>query len=752
MYLLLLRLRVSALDQTSEATPITLKQPPLGAFGAWLYLRTFNLLASSPATIRLIPDTDSQNVQIVLTQSELQQSPTLQKLYASYLSYFLLNANSSSIHVHTAHDQPSSHTAALALYLDQVPANHHVAETLLSVLRKDPGHSKLKKATVACLFDTQTFPNATESRPMVEEAIEIIWHHWSQHTRRLLRGIINSAHPSDFTESEEVLRVQDIQSETRAVLTSLSTLAQRTFHNLTIARARAALYLVLEEPELCKRSVQVYLDLFESFRKRCPNDRMIPKYILFAVDVIGEGIQCLLNHHPKEGKAMIAWTARALELAPSSPLAQMWHAVVHAHVGVAKSNAWRDDARKAHQKTAIDTMLQITSGAAFHSLNDTVQAAIYYALAFTQAEARNPAAAIASAKSCVALRPSHCPAWTLLILILTALKQWDQAKDAADLAIDQLLHAQSLDGSGGLTQASDSTVLSNPQLDEAPTHTELDNDEKTQQLATEAFKASPNDGSSAADVKAELPASIFGRSADSLPRYWSLELLELLQLRNAIIEHMFGPEKALADQLTIFAFYGHFLDQRKSATVLSSTDAGSQKESQSKHHHEGAAVRTAEAPTLTERDHMQMINPDRQPGARRSISHRLHDTTEKLIDLRRGHLHSTGEGKKPSNRFRDFVYVSSIQNRMPKGRPQAESMNHMYKRSQFTALHPTHDASCPVKANLWLMTAASLRRCGRLEQAFDALQEAQALFVSPDLFVQVTHPIMAALMIGSWVS
>ncbi|KAI9619450.1 hypothetical protein H4Q26_014212 [Puccinia striiformis f. sp. tritici PST-130] len=345
-----------------------------------------------------------------------------------------------------------------------------------------------------------------------------------------------------------------------------------------------------------------------------------------------------------------------------------------------------------------------------------------YHLAYAQAELRDIDSALVSARTAVEINPNHTSAWHLLCLLTSASKEFKLALDIAEVG---LVNTEDLDeGEFGMRtpKAGSSTNLSRDSslpgtilTDESPAVTSetsaamitstskptagliadppVEPGVPTQQAIGEGRLSVPT-------INSARPNNQDNSLTPTLSHSDNLEAsIQLRMTKNMLIEALQGPEVALSDQQTLFAFFAQF-------TLKFIHKSLSQPQSQSK---------STGASSL-------FLHDKHLPS---SSSPHLVQTHVDLV-RRRAHM--------PSSTHLHKQRVISGENDLA---ALTQEMADIVIKQEERKSDLANLKSIKILQDLWLISAATFRRWGKSDECKGAIREAESLNgESPDLWVQ----------------
>lgn len=340
--------------------------------------------------------------------------------------------------------------------------------------------------------------------------------------------------------------------------------------------------------------------------------------------------------------------------------------------------------RPKHQKEALAAYKKAVE-------LDPTSVEAHYQLAYQHAEMRNVAAAVQAVRAGIDLDPGHAPSWHLLVLLITAQKDYEAALKLCDVALDE--------------------------------------------VDTEDEMAAPNgDASSSSNINLSS-ASTRGETGETV--------LKLRMTRALLVEALHGPEEALQTQQALFALFSQVFGDsvavtQTSTTIMPPSRAPSMPSSLSQPSSHGSEVGglgvPAKSMTVHSQDHFGPGNLDvpsaaslqRKPSA--SIFKRSSTPEPRDVVVHPSAI----KGSNDIPNSRRLSMAPSVAGTVNTFAPIPAPSNPTSLGSSTRAGHaqPLGDSLRRVRAlkalvDLWLLSAATFRRWGKMEEAKQAIREAE---------------------------
>ncbi|KAI5474152.1 tetratricopeptide repeat containing protein [Pseudohyphozyma bogoriensis] len=316
-----------------------------------------------------------------------------------------------------------------------------------------------------------------------------------------------------------------------------------------------------------------------------------------------------------------------------------------------------------------------------------------YHLAYQLFELRQVDAALEHARRAVELNNANRDCWHLLGLLVAAQKDFAAALQVLETALEE-------ENTGEGTSAASSVSASGAGSPDVPVVNVFTEDGNTPSDLTEV-----EEGLDALELDSALsflPSGAAKPNALEFPRDDTEELISAVQIRmtkNVVIEAMEGPDAALLDQQALFAFFSRAFEG-----VRDEPDT---------------PVRSAPAASTPE------------------------TTVKKASSImgRRRSVRSTAGTPEPQTTLSPTLTVptrapSALSSPTQQASYSTLSLNNGGDSNGGTAVE-TNSRSTKLLTDLWLLSAASYRRAGKLEEARGAIQEAETLNPDdPDVWAQ----------------
>ncbi|KNZ48211.1 hypothetical protein VP01_582g5 [Puccinia sorghi] len=415
--------------------------------------------------------------------------------------------------------------------------------------------------------------------------------------------------------------------------------------------------------------------------------------------------------------------------------------------------------------------------------NDPTSFENMYHLAYAQAELRDVDSALVSARTAVEINPNHTNAWHLLCLLTSASKEFKLALDIAEVG---LVNTEDLDygesgmrtpraGSSNLSQ--DSSLVGAQLTDETPADSSdtsptsnikpaaglISEPEPPSQQAGEGHLTVPTasarpsrntsftpTGSHSSQTKLEFPEA----KSDSLEAS-----IQLRMTKNMLIESLQGPEVALSDQQNIFAFFAQMYSQvhpqGEAFDTLSNLFFPLNFFSHAAHSHFNSHSLTQSQSQLQSLPQSQSLfqsqSHSKSTGASssmlrdRSSSSASPSTTRSPIRGSRLKVRKPTFDLKVSNSIRRRNHISpSVQLQKQRSTSGANDLAALTQEMADVVIKEDEKKetianlrSLKILQDLWLMSAATFRRWGKISECKGAIQEAETLTgESAELWVQ----------------
>ena len=357
--------------------------------------------------------------------------------------------------------------------------------------------------------------------------------------------------------------------------------------------------------------------------------------------------------------------------------------VARAALAVAEGNPLTRSQKQHEALTLLKQSVQL----------DGDSAETYYHLAYLQAEMRDTASATSAARKAVELEPASVEAWHLLTILLTTKKDYRGALKLAEVALEEA---------------------------------EKDDEHDRKLTTQEALQAKAGASQGSATVRTALLSYDFPPRGSERAE----SILRLLATHNALEEIVEGVEVAIEGQKELFSFFHERIATEASAriaragnTVLSKSSAMGQSE---------------EDDSSSSRKH----------GSRLSTLlhlHGSHDGTGKAA----GRLgSSTGLGQSGASATvppslasgpRPFGSLSrSLQSALPPPPSDAAYADAQDDSPESQRLRQHLKTEADILTGLWLLSAATFRRAGKLGECRVAIQEAERIAPgNPDIWLQL---------------
>ncbi|SPO37287.1 uncharacterized protein PSFLO_02760 [Pseudozyma flocculosa] len=353
----------------------------------------------------------------------------------------------------------------------------------------------------------------------------------------------------------------------------------------------------------------------------------------------------------------------------------------------------------------------------------------YYALGYLQAETRDIAGAIHSARKAVELEPADVDAWHLLVLLVSAQKRFKDAFRIAEVAIaeaeadDKAAAAASASSTPGPTANGAAAVKGNGAPVPAPA------------LAAATPIASPA-------VQVDAPSQLLSVDYPPTAAQRSESLLRLMLTYTALEEALDGVESAIEGQRELFAFFHRrFPSAAAAAAAAASAATASSPTAAADAGRPSVDAGLANGHGVRRYGSLTMLGS--QPngaGAAGSASIGRSATTASTSSRMRtfGHrdrtVSTTAAGGKPA------TLPSAPHFGGEADHADASSSSAASEREAANLRQQTY-----LLASIWLTSAASFRRAGKLKECRSAIQEAERLQPGlADVWVQLALYFVAA--------
>ncbi|KAH9468361.1 hypothetical protein Pst134EA_011984 [Puccinia striiformis f. sp. tritici] len=394
-----------------------------------------------------------------------------------------------------------------------------------------------------------------------------------------------------------------------------------------------------------------------------------------------------------------------------------------------------------------------------------------YHLAYAQAELRDIDSALVSARTAVEINPNHTSAWHLLCLLTSASKEFKLALDIAEVG---LVNTEDLDeGEFGMRtpKAGSSTNLSRDSslpgtilTDESPAVTSetsaamitstskptagliadppVEPGVPTQQAIGEGRLSVPTINSARPNNQDNsLTPTLSHCSYQTnntnnttklefhVPKADNLEAsIQLRMTKNMLIEALQGPEVALSDQQTLFAFFAQIYSQIHSQDAPQMTH--SQSQSQSLSQPQSQSKSTGASSLFLHDKHLpsssSSTSRSNTRGSRLKVKRPTFDNRVSNSIRRRAHM--------PSSTHLHKQRVISGENDLA---ALTQEMADIVIKQEERKSDLANLKSIKILQDLWLISAATFRRWGKSDECKGAIREAESLNgESPDLWVQ----------------
>ncbi len=324
---------------------------------------------------------------------------------------------------------------------------------------------------------------------------------------------------------------------------------------------------------------------------------------------------------------------------------------------------------------------------------DNQAAESYYHLAFLQAEMRDVAGATVSARRAVELEPASLESWHLLTLLLSSRKEYKAALQLAEVA-----------------------------LDEAEKDDEADKDLATDGINTHATVNGVSNGLPI--VRSALLSYDFPPRANERAE----AMLRLLITHNALEEIVEGVEVAIEEQKQLFAFFHERIATEATARIARAGNAVLPK----------AAVQA------------QTPSADEKRGSRLSTLLHIHShshNAKKSAQRRFGTATGLGQSGASSARTASLAAASKpfaagtrggLSNALPPPASEAVAIPEGDDSPETERLRLHLKQEADLLASIWLLSAATFRRAGKLGECRVAIQEAERIApANPNVWLQL---------------
>ncbi|KAG8923913.1 hypothetical protein FRC02_010802 [Tulasnella sp. 418] len=496
--------------------------------------------------------------------------------------------------------------------------------------------------------------------------------------------------------------------------------------------------------------------------------------------------------HHADAKEVESLTMQAREVLDEAGLSddKPLHARVRKAQGIASIFLSIKDpdarARPQHQTTALEHLRAAAE-------LDPSSASTFYHLAIALAETRDIDEAIVEARRAVELLPTELRAWHLLGLLLTAKGDWNGAKVILDLGLD---NGEDIEDTGGEDERTLEGTSGNPApgvfaKDFVQTGSQPQEDSGVAKNTDTAMSSSDPVATPASDPPVDTnqtpllipttsiipPASTLHSPVPDIPQQRRAEKFEAsLQLRItqlALMELVDGAEAANLKWPDVFAYFS----ERHPGPTASEGESGTH--DSFSHSHSAMPTSVSDPPT-SDGGTQELIAPPRigdliPPTPTESIANGHHETdhekskrlSHRVLHRSQRQMHSLGRKMgmrdvrlKRSRSASDLRSSSSTS-------PVKYHASSIHSRSRFTvksyfkasneepiprttspppmpppvpalpsSKRATHETR--LLSDLWLTSAATFRRMGKLEQAKGAIQEAEVLDEeNPGVWIQL---------------
>ena len=361
--------------------------------------------------------------------------------------------------------------------------------------------------------------------------------------------------------------------------------------------------------------------------------------------------------------------------------------------GVARSSHAVAEANPLTRRRQQEEALKLLSESA---QLDPQAAETFYHLAYVQAEMRDVDSATASARKAVELEPASVEPWHLLTLLLSARKDYKAALDVAEVALDAA---------------------------------EKD-DEHDKRLTTRATKNVVNGVSTAGPT--EVRTALLSYDYPPTPVERSEALVRLLITHNALEEVVEGTDVAIEGQKEIFTFFHDRIATEATArvskaghTVLSKSVNGSVRDALLDDEQQSPSIAHKRGSRLSTLLHLHSSSSSSSPQqAKIGSGQKRYGSVTGLGQSGASSARSTSLAK-PSA-------VGTLKNARGLSTALPPPMSDVTKsddsetpEAQRLELHAERESH--LLSSLWLMSAATFRRAGKLHECRVAVQEAERI-------------------------
>ncbi|KAG0145939.1 hypothetical protein CROQUDRAFT_671440 [Cronartium quercuum f. sp. fusiforme G11] len=540
-----------------------------------------------------------------------------------------------------------------------------------------------------------------------------------------------------------------LEREAGHVIEILYRTCQQTFHSQRILRHLVTVLAAKQTWGEAMATVELYVQLvmkakeIEDAEAAAAGDHDSEEDFINTV-LLGARIAIKYQADPDQAAKLVAHALALVEAkrTSSAPVSKEVEARVECFAGIAAGAR----AQLADRETRPDLHKAYLSHLTHASTLDPTAFKTFYHLAFAQAELRDIDAGLASARKAVELNSNHKHAWHLLALLTTASKEHRLALDIVEVGLTNADDSEGSSEAGGDgIQTPRLNALSLPSLHESNIEPTTKNDRLTsngpiptpdrspEESSSDAFSTPRRDGflvvpnaagrSGSTSRTSAAPPVSFPSSNATVMGFDPIEDLEaMVQLRmtkNVILEALDGPEVAMSDQQALFAYFATIAPHLKtSSQVFSKPSLYADTVPTKFIGNDGGGVGTS-TPRSKSRIRRKLIgkkgskdangvlgsSPSKPPSRNRtmSISLRNHLQTNPATEGRAG---TSG----PASVKSGLTNLEQDQNGDREG-------------------DPTEVGSRPSKLlqSLWLMSAATFRRWGKMDECRGAIQEAETL-------------------------